>query len=78
MKEYERLALKSASYRCTTSNENLDKFIAETHSFGFEMGFQKFREMFRDVLNTYPLEILQKDLVTYFRIKLETLGEKEV
>lgn len=44
MKEYEKLALKSASYRCGTSSKSLDSFISEVHSYGFEQGFLKCRE----------------------------------
>ena len=50
MKNYEKLGLKSASYRASTGNENLNKALADVHSYGFEMGFLKAKEMIKKEL----------------------------
>lgn len=73
MKEYEKLALKEASYQCTTGNEHFDEARSGYIAYGFEQGFLKARELLRAMETSQTrswFEIPMKDL--------EELGEKEV
>ena len=72
MKEYEKLAQKSASYRCSTANTNLDNALKDVHSFGFVQGFLKAREM---ALTELSEKIW---VIGHIRDVLLELGENEV